>query len=286
MSSTDDTTGDGDAAVNDSEDQGGAVATEEAPAEDGPATEEAVPELDELRAGLVDQLRTELGDGVVAVHGRPDDDVWVRVSADAWVAAGEAARERLGCRYFSFLSAIDWLPSVWGRDEDAVEDRVTTGEERAERAPIEHGYAGGDTRFQVFARVVSLTRHVGLTLKVDVGDELGDTEPTLATWTGVYPGADWHEREAAEMYGITFVGHPHPTHIYLPTEFEGHPLRKDFPLLARQVKPWPGIVDVEPMPAEPEPPAEEPATEPSTGQDTRAVDQTERDQVEGPEGQE
>ena len=44
------------------------------------------------------------------------------------------------------------------------------------------------------------------------------------------------------------AGHPNLTHIYLPGDFEGHPLRKDFPLLARMVKPWPGIVDVEPMP--------------------------------------
>jgi NADH-quinone oxidoreductase subunit C len=41
-------------------------------------------------------------------------------------------------------------------------------------------------------------------------------------------------------------GHPDLRKLYLPTEFEGHPLRKDFPLLARMVKPWPGIVDVEP----------------------------------------
>ena len=53
------------------------------------------------------------------------------------------------------------------------------------------------------------------------------------------------------MFGIDFAGHPDLRHIYLPTEFEGHPLRKDFPLLARIVKPWPGIVDVEPMPGEP-----------------------------------
>jgi NADH-quinone oxidoreductase subunit C len=52
------------------------------------------------------------------------------------------------------------------------------------------------------------------------------------------------------MFGITFDGHPHLRHIYLPTEFEGNPLRKDFPLLARIVKPWPGIVDVEPMPTD------------------------------------
>ena len=64
----------------------------------------------------------------------------------------------------------------------------------------------------------------------------------------MYAGADWHEREAWAMFGIDFVGHPALRKIYLPADFEGTPLRKDFPLLARMVKPWPGIVDVEPMP--------------------------------------
>jgi NADH-quinone oxidoreductase subunit C len=50
------------------------------------------------------------------------------------------------------------------------------------------------------------------------------------------------------MFGITFDGNLDLRHLYLPTEFEGFPLRKEFPLLARVVKPWPGIVDVEPMP--------------------------------------
>ena len=51
--------------------------------------------------------------------------------------------------------------------------------------------------------------------------------------------------------------------MYLPTDFEGNPLRKDFPLLARMVKPWPGIVDVEPIPEPDEetPAADEPAAE-------------------------
>jgi NADH-quinone oxidoreductase subunit C len=66
----------------------------------------------------------------------------------------------------------------------------------------------------------------------------------------VYPGADWHERETWEMFGIVFDGHPALRHLYLPFEFEGNPLRKDYPLLAREVKPWPGLVDVEPMPGE------------------------------------
>ena len=50
------------------------------------------------------------------------------------------------------------------------------------------------------------------------------------------------------MFGISFNGHPGLRHLYLPGEFEGNPLRKDYPLLARRMKPWPGIVDVELMP--------------------------------------
>ncbi len=77
----------------------------------------------------------------------------------------------------------------------------------------------------------------------------------------MYAGANWHEREAWEMFGVTFVGHPHLVHMYLPGEFEGHPMRKDFPLLARRVKPWPGIVDVEPMPGGDDEPADGDGTE-------------------------
>ena len=111
---------------------------------------------------------------------------------------------------------------------------------------------GGETRFQVFARVTDIRRHVGVTIKADVPDDT----LTVESWFAVYAGANWHERETHEMFGIDFAGHPDLRNMYLPTEFEGFPLRKDFPLLARMVKPWPGIVDVEPMPAE-EAPAED-----------------------------
>ena len=90
----------------------------------------------------------------------------------------------------------------------------------------------------------SIEQAHGVTLKADLPDD----DPSIATWVPVYHGANWHEREAWEMFGITFVGHPHLVHMYLPGDFEGHPMRKDFPLLARRVKPWPGIVDVEAMP--------------------------------------
>jgi NADH-quinone oxidoreductase subunit C len=63
---------------------------------------------------------------------------------------------------------------------------------------------------------------------------------SLPTATRVYRGASWHERETAEMFGVDFVGHPNLVPLLLPDGFEGRPLRKEFVLAARAVKPWPG----------------------------------------------
>ena len=199
---------------------------------------------DELRDGLVARLTELLGDGVVESHVLAGKDVWIRVTAAAWQQAAESLRITMGARYFGFLSAIDWMPSPFGRSLEAEVDTILTPSEKKALPPMTTGYAGGDTRFQVFARVANLTEHWGITLKVDAGDE----SPSVPTWTKVFAGAEWHEREAWEMFGIDFVGHPFLRPMYLPGDFEGNPLRKDFPLLARFVKPWPGIVDVEPLP--------------------------------------
>jgi len=196
---------------------------------------------DEAREEIVAILTEELGEAVVGTHIHPGDDLWVRVTRDTWREAGIVARERLGFRAFEFLSAIDWLPSPFGKNEDSPTDAPPEP-----KTEIVTGYAGGDTRFQVFARVHSHSRKLGLTLKVDIPDD----DLSIVTWLPVYAGVNWHEREVLEMFGITFVGHPYLLNLYLPGEFEGHPLRKDFPLLARHVKPWPGIVDVEPMPSD------------------------------------
>jgi NADH-quinone oxidoreductase subunit C len=205
---------------------------------------EAAPAGDELRAGLIERLGGELGDALVAHHVDAGRDAWVRVGTEAWEPAGRLCRDLLGLRYFCFLSVIDWLPSPFGRSMDADVDRILEGTAAREAEPMVHGITGGDTRFQVFARLSSVVDRVGLTLKADIPD---DTE-AIASWTALYGGANWHEREAYEMYGIDFIGHPSLRKLYLPGDFEGHPLRKDFPLLARIVKPWPGIVDVEGMP--------------------------------------
>jgi NADH-quinone oxidoreductase subunit C len=180
------------------------------------------------------------GDAVIE-HADTFGTLVVRVRPDAWRQAAEHAKRALDCDYLSFIAGIDWQPAAKADTDD-------TGDTSSPAQPSEmtFGAAGSAGRFQVLAHVQSTARHWGITLKADVDD----TAPHLASWVPVYPGADWHERECWEMYGIVFDGHPSLRHLYLPAEFEGYPLRKDFPLLARDVKPWPGLVDVEPMPGE------------------------------------
>lgn len=202
---------------------------------------------DEGREALLEALKADLGELVVGSHLLPGKDLWVRVASEAWGDTASYLRERQRFRFFSWLSAIDWMPSPYGRSLDAEVDNVLDPSEPEDPEPEGTRITGGDTRFQVIARVHSLTTNLGLTVVADVpADAAGDL--TVGSWTDVYPGADWHEREVWEMFGIGFAGHPGLRNLYLPAGFEGHPLRKDFPLLARLVKPWPGIVDVEPMP--------------------------------------
>jgi NADH-quinone oxidoreductase subunit C len=197
---------------------------------------------DGLREGIVDELQAALGEQLLETHLVPQRDLWVRVAPEAWVAAGTALKAH-GFDYFCFLSAIDWMPSPYGKGEDDPSVVPDEGSAADDEPAISHGVAGGETRFQLLARLTDTRRHVGVTLKCDVPESL-----SMPSWVPLFAGANWHERETHEMFGITFEGHPDLRNIYLPGEFEGYPLRKDFPLLSRMVKPWPGIVDVEPMP--------------------------------------
>jgi NADH-quinone oxidoreductase subunit C len=193
---------------------------------------------DGLREQIIDLLRSELGEGLVDTHLIPQTDLWVRVDRSVWRKTAEVLRSA-GFDYFCYLSAIDWMPSPYGRGED---DPTEPPPERS--TEIVQGYAGGETRFQMLARLTDTRRHIGVTIKCDVPTE----DLVIDSWVKVFAGANWHERETHEMFGIGFAGHPDLRNMYLPGDFEGYPLRKDFPLLARMVKPWPGIVDVEPMP--------------------------------------
>lgn len=223
------------------------MSSTDAPTDAPDEVEADQPETDEVREALLAQIGSELGDALVGSHLVPGDDLWVRVTAEAWRELAEYLRTGLGFAWFNFLSGLDWMPSPYGRDMDSQVDITLEPPEPKEAEPAETGVAGGDTRFQVFARVHDVVNHRAVTAKVDVPDSL-----TVPSWVPVYAGANWHERECWEMFGIAFEGHPGLRHLYLPGAFEGNPLRKDYPLLARRMKPWPGIVDVELMPGEEE----------------------------------
>jgi NADH-quinone oxidoreductase subunit C len=93
-----------------------------------------------------------------------------------------------------------------------------------------------EERFEVVYNLYSLKNREYVRLKVLV-DERDLTVPTV---TGVWPGANWHERETYDMFGIVFTGHPDLRRLFMPEEFEYFPLRKDFPTM--------GIPDSLPLP--------------------------------------
>lgn len=82
-----------------------------------------------------------------------------------------------------------------------------------------------EQRFDVVYHLLSPRQNQRVRIKVATGD--GEPVPSA---TGVFPGADWFEREAYDMYGILFTGHPDLRRILTDYGFEGHPLRKDFPV--------------------------------------------------------
>lgn len=129
-------------------------------------------------------------------------EVTATVPADEWVSALTAARDGLRLEFF------DWLTAV---------DRLAEG-------------------FDVVVHLYDPRRRARLLLAT----RLPADSAALPTAIGVFRGAAWHERETREMFGIDFPGHPHLVPLLLPDGFEGHPLRKDFALATRAMKPWPG----------------------------------------------
>ena len=126
----------------------------------------------------------------------------VDVPPGRWTAVLTTARDELGLTFFDWLSAVDELEAGFSIVCHLVDPHDTTHLLVRTRVPAD--------------------------------------APSLATATGIYRGASWHERETHEMFGIDFAGHPNLVPLLLPEEFVGRPLRKDFVLAARAAKPWPG----------------------------------------------
>ena len=197
----------------------------DSPSEANPETAAAGNEIPEDGAGALAVFAAELASVVGAAEWSAEfATVHVSVDRERWREAITAARDA-GLPFFSWLSAIDWSRQV------SVGESIEKPDEMHER-------------YQVLARLSSVTSGDGALFVADVPKD----DPWIDSLVPVFGGAAWHEREAAEMFGIDFRDHPNLVNLYLPDQFEGYPLRKSFPLLSREVKPWPGTVDVEGMP--------------------------------------
>ena len=83
-----------------------------------------------------------------------------------------------------------------------------------------------EPRFEVNYHLVSLDRRDRLRLKV----RIQGADPSVASVTSIWPTANWHERENFDLFGIRFEGHPNLSRILMPDDWEGFPLRKDYPV--------------------------------------------------------
>jgi NADH-quinone oxidoreductase subunit C len=141
------------------------------------------------------------------MHG----DEWARVRRDAWVAVATFLRDDAATKLEMFIDLT-------------VVDRFSI-----------------EPRFDVVVHLYSVSLKQRLRLYAGVPEE----DPTVETLVSVWAGANWFEREAYDLYGVRFKGHPDLRRILMYPEFVGHPLRKDYPKEKRQplVRRQPGSVD-------------------------------------------
>ena len=135
-------------------------------------------------------LAARLGDAIGALHAETIDP-WIEVQATAIVEVTRVCKEDPALRF-------DFLSSLCGVD-------------------------AGDSMFVVYHLYSYALRH-STVLKVKVPKDA----PVTRSVTGVWRGADWFEREAYDLFGVRFEGHPDLRRILLPDDWEGHPLRKEY----------------------------------------------------------
>ena len=137
-----------------------------------------------------DQARALIGERFSTAQIEGDRPLVVTVLADQWAPFASFAKDTLQCRFFSFLTAVDWK---------------------------EQG-------LEVVARIDNLDDDVSLMMKT----RLGAGVSTCQSLVPVFRGANWMERECYDMFGIRFDGHPDLRRILLSDDWEGHPLLKSY----------------------------------------------------------
>lgn len=154
-------------------------------------------------ADLHAALRDRCGDAVRDLHEATDP--WVEIAAESVADVLTVCRDDLRLRHLNDLSAADIAPR-----------------------PGEEKKFTGDRRLEVVYRLSDLPVTRSLTLKVLLPRGSADDLPQVPTASGVFPIAAWHEREAYDLVGINFTGHPNLTRLLTSDDWVGHPLRKDY----------------------------------------------------------
>ena len=154
------------------------------------------------------------------------------VELESLVVAATHLRDEEGFNFLSDLTAVDYLG--WG--DQGVSGYIGTPAGRDLNSPMTQGYQvvprEKPKRFAVNYHLLSVSvrpRRVRLQTWADEGEAV----PTVIR---VWPTADWHEREQFDLMGIVFDGHPNLRRILLDDDWEGHPLRKDYPLGGEPVR--------------------------------------------------
>ena len=151
--------------------------------------------MDDAKLDALGQTIVSALPGAATAHSVALGELTVNVTAEKIVEVVKFLRDDQSCRFINFT------------DVTAVD------------------YPGRQKRFDVVYHLLSPKQNVRIRLKVQA-----DEETLVPSLTGVFPGADWFERETYDLYGVIFTGHPDMRRLLTDYGFEGHPLRKDFPL--------------------------------------------------------
>jgi len=193
--------------------------------------------------GLAEQLRARFPRSLVEV-ALPRGEVGLELDAGEWLDACRTLRDEFGFEQLIDLAGLDML----GHGTDEWDTGVSSqGFSRGVqgRGPGRFRYGQSPSaqfaqpqgtapvappvrRFAVVVQLLSVQHNLRLRLKTFAPD---DALPAIPSVTGVWPVANWFEREAFDMFGIVFAGHPDLRRILTDYGFVGHPFRKDFPLI-------------------------------------------------------
>jgi len=155
------------------------------------------------------------------------------VERDVLVEACAHLRDALGFNFLSDISATDYLG--WG--DAGVSGYIGSAQGRNLNEPMTQGYQRlprqKPKRFAMNYHLLALRRSDPRRVRVQVWLDDGESVPSVIR---VWPSADWHEREAWDLMGIPVEGHPNHVRILMDDDWEGHPLRKDYPIGGEPVR--------------------------------------------------